>query len=889
MHFAESMATFQTRIAMRSYWLSSILLLNAVLIGCQKTEETTTSGGAPSTTTVAARQADDELGGIVVPNGDANELFTFMVDLQNQPLPDDVEEKSNVVRYRMRARVVAADKILQQDLPPESRTSAVQMKLDALRMLSIVDPDGVGKQFKVYSDQLIQGRDPFLARLAKAILFQAKINDFVSYGNDQPQELLTALDTLLADSEAGPTTFQAARDAAQWVFPAQDANLDADGFRERISLSAQFFERIGNRFLNSENQELATEAQTLLMQADDLSLTAKGEMALAGKEGAVADLTNYLNGMMSKDQPHSNAVPFAIQTAQMLEFAGMFEPALSIYRMTFEKFKDRGDKELASTLQGTLQTAEARLNLVGKDFVVEGIQADGSKFDWSQYQGKHVIVFFWTSRFEFWDQEVENIANQVKAFGEERIKVVTVNLDEQREMADGFLKDHPIAWPVVVSPDPSQSGWDSPMVAKYGVEAIPFVVLIGPDGKVIDLHVFGERLFTALEKELGATSSIRYDNFLRTVAFLGPQTEDHASDSKDEVDHAIDLESRNPYSAPEKLSPQELLEYIWDMEEKPKSIQQRDGFSAAIVEAAERIIASDASEKFKTQAVLAQLKFLHRDAWLETANADKLLVAAIDRWADDDRGPIKKEINFLRLEQKTLNADELEPEARAALLTELREFMASNSLGERHLRMASNSVALINQIEDANAREPLFVEFGQLFAKSDHKPLARYGKKIAATEKNPTSNLVGTELKLAGITTDGLAVDVNKLRGQYVVVDFWATWCGPCIRAIPELETLQAKFADKQVQVIGVSLDEDLEALGKFLEKKPLNWPVLSGEGVDDVATEYSIRAIPTLMLISPEGLIVEVTHKVTEIHQKLSAQFPDVDDPDTTDNQPSE
>ena len=105
---------------------------------------------------------------VEIPSGTPDELFAFIADLESEALPDDVADRGEALRIRMTKRVKACDAILSQNVAPEAESSAVQMKLDALRTLSIVDPDGVGAQFQTYVTSLVDGSDPYLARLAQA-------------------------------------------------------------------------------------------------------------------------------------------------------------------------------------------------------------------------------------------------------------------------------------------------------------------------------------------------------------------------------------------------------------------------------------------------------------------------------------------------------------------------------------------------------------------------------------------------------------------------------------------------------------------------------------------------------------------------------------------------
>jgi thiol-disulfide isomerase/thioredoxin len=102
----------------------------------------------------------------------------------------------------------------------------------------------------------------------------------------------------------------------------------------------------------------------------------------------------------------------------------------------------------------------------------------------------------------------------------------------------------------------------------------------------------------------------------------------------------------------------------------------------------------------------------------------------------------------------------------------------------------------------------------------------------------------------------GKEVTLESLKGRVVLLDFWATWCGPCVQAMPEIQKLHEKYADKAVTIIGVNTWEkqDDKAI-KFMEKKKYTYTLLL-KG-DDLAKEYGISGIPTLILIDKAGNVL--------------------------------
>lgn len=105
-------------------------------------------------------------------------------------------------------------------------------------------------------------------------------------------------------------------------------------------------------------------------------------------------------------------------------------------------------------------------------------------------------------------------------------------------------------------------------------------------------------------------------------------------------------------------------------------------------------------------------------------------------------------------------------------------------------------------------------------------------------------------------TPDGEPVSLSSLRGNVVVLDFWATWCGPCKLAMPGVQKLHEQYKDKPVKVIGISCWERKTANPqKYMAEKKLTYGLLL-KG-DDVADKYKLDGLPTFYVISPEGKII--------------------------------
>lgn len=126
--------------------------------------------------------------------------------------------------------------------------------------------------------------------------------------------------------------------------------------------------------------------------------------------------------------------------------------------------------------------------------------------------------------------------------------------------------------------------------------------------------------------------------------------------------------------------------------------------------------------------------------------------------------------------------------------------------------------------------------------------------------KNPEAFLVTDEGQPAPPfslkTLDGKAVSLADFRGQVVLLDFWGTFCPPCVKALPELQALHAKYAGSGFAVIGVAVDDRLPLVEKATRRAKVTYPIVQSTAA--VWSAYKVNALPSLVLVGRDGRIVK-------------------------------
>lgn len=140
------------------------------------------------------------------------------------------------------------------------------------------------------------------------------------------------------------------------------------------------------------------------------------------------------------------------------------------------------------------------------------------------------------------------------------------------------------------------------------------------------------------------------------------------------------------------------------------------------------------------------------------------------------------------------------------------------------------------------------------------RPLALAGLLAALTTLPPAAFALaaGDRAPEIAATANGAPLRMSALRGQVVLVDFWASWCGPCKQSFPWLNAMHAKYASQGLRIVGINVDTKREDAERFLAQVPAKFQ-LAYDPRGETPAAWQVKAMPSSVLVGPDGRVLYV------------------------------
>ena len=216
----------------------------------------------------------------------------------------------------------------------------------------------------------------------------------------------------------------------------------------------------------------------------------------------------------------------------------------------------------------------------------------------------------------------------------------------------------------------------------------------------------------------------------------------------------------------------------------------------------------------------------------------------------------------------------LDDAERRQLIDDIAAYMQEGEIEGTHVGLAMQTAGILEQVSPELAITAYNV-FAKHVETATNPELAAIAPSMFGAARRLA--LPGNPIEIAGTTLAGEEFNITQYKGKVVLVDFWATWCGPCVQELPNVVDNYKKYHAKGFEVVGISLDDNPEALKSFFEENEVPWVTLfepdeTKRGFENpIAQHYGINGIPTVILVNQEGNVVSLEARGDRLGELLA------------------
>lgn len=327
-------------------------------------------------------------------------------------------------------------------------------------------------------------------------------------------------------------------------------------------------------------------------------------------------------------------------------------------------------------------------------------------------------------------------------------------------------------------------------------------------------------------------------------------------------------------------SPTRILTFVKKLENHKVDFRDQKHFddyiqkvNRAFIEAADKILAQNPEDRYVAAAIEIKLGAMTMLAAHKVGNAPKEALELVQKLRTDKRRVVAKIAEEFWTPIRIHNISSMSFKEQSALVDEVVEAVDKSNFEQRPVTNATTLGSVLVKNGSPEDAAELYDVLAQAAANHRNPNLRPQSLRFEGMAR--FLRLPGNKMELEGKLLSGEQLDWESYRGKVVLVDYWATWCKPCLMELPNVKENYKKYHDKGFEVVAVNLDDSRSTLERFVKNERIPWPQLfdatRGTGWNHpMVLHYAISSVPMAILVGKDGKVVSTQAQGPELSKLL-------------------